>query len=146
MNIQIRTRLKGNYKELMQGFDLQLFKYLLPPVVGTEIREFTGSQTGDRVHIRFTAPLNIDWISNITSHGADENMVYFVDEGEVLPPVIKKWRHRHVIERISEEESVIVDDIYYEGSSYLAGLILYAPMFFTFFMRKFQYAKYFRQK
>lgn len=146
MKIKIRTRIKENHKQLMQRFDLQLFKYLLPPLVGTEILEFTGSETGDRVHIRFTAPLNIDWISNITEHGSDDKHSFFVDEGEVLPPGLKKWKHRHLIERISDQESVIVDDIYYEGTSYLMGLLLYPAMYVTFFMRKFQYSKYFRQK
>lgn len=144
MRIELRTRVPGNYRDIMDRFDRKLFEALAPPVGKLEIVEFTGSKRGDRVHIRFLSPVKAEWISAITDHGQDEATAWFVDEGVKLPFPLKYWRHRHVVEKLGEEESVIVDDISFRAENPLFTLLMYPLLFFGFYPRKRIYRKYFR--
>ena len=72
MRIKLNTQVQGHYLEVMKKFDRKLFEALLPPVGKTEIVDFTGSETGDKVHLRFITPFKAEWISDITEHGQNE--------------------------------------------------------------------------
>ena len=89
-----------------------------------EIVEFTGSKTGDKVHIRFVSPLKTEWISNITADYEDDKEAYFIDEGALLPPGLSYWKHKHIVRKLSEDESMIVDDITFKLPSLIVLLIL----------------------
>ena len=80
MNITLRSKIDGNFKENFDRFDQDLFLYLLPP--GAQLIEFGGSKTGDIVHLKL--PLAGEWISDITEHGHSEDRCYFIDEGRKL--------------------------------------------------------------
>lgn len=143
MRLLLKTKVNGHYQSVMARFDRQLFEALAPPVGQIEIVEFTGSQTGDRVHLRFLSPVKTDWISDIVAHGDDGQEAYFVDEGVKLPFPLAEWRHRHVVRRLSEDESCIIDDITYKGVNAFFTLLLYPALFLGFFPRKRIYRKYF---
>jgi ligand-binding SRPBCC domain-containing protein len=127
----------------MAGFDRDLFLALAPPFPKIELKKFTGSETGDEVHIRFKSPVNKDWISDITDHGIDEKEAYFVDVGRVVPPPLKTWKHRHIVRKISETESEIIDDIEFSSGFAILNVLMYPALLIGFLPRKRIYKKFF---
>lgn len=145
MNIKLITRVDGHYLDVMKRFDRKLFEELLPPVGKTDIIDFTGSMTGDKVHLRFITPLKAEWISDITDHGQDDNKAWFVDEGRVLPFGISYWKHRHIVKKVDNVTSEIIDDITYKASNPVLTLLMYPGLWLSFYPRKSIYKRYFKQ-
>ncbi|MCB0581688.1 MAG: cyclase [Phaeodactylibacter sp.] len=143
MNIRLETKVKGNYKEVMARFDRKLFEALAPRQGEMEIVEFTGSKKGDRVHIRFLKPLKADWVSVITGDEVNEQEAYFIDEGVQLPFPLSFWRHRHIVRKMTEDTSCIVDDITFRGPNPVVTWLLYPVIFLGFYPRKRIYRNYF---
>jgi len=145
MRIILKSKVNGYYKTVMSRFDRALFEYLKPPIGRVEVLSFTGSKKGDTVHLNLYTPFKMEWVSIITEDGSDEENIYFIDEGQKLPFPLKRWRHRHVVKRLSEHESEIVDDMEYSTGLWLIDLIMYPVFYATFYPRKKQYREYFRQ-
>lgn len=145
MRILLKTKVKGNYKKVMSLFDRDLFEALKPKAASMEIVEFTGSQKGDKVHIRFVKPIKADWISLITEDHIDDTQAYFIDKGDVLPFPLKDWMHKHIVQKHTEDESVIVDDISFSSGYKLLDLFIYPALYFGFYPRKAVYRKYFNK-
>jgi len=145
MRIKLNTQVQGHYLEVMKRFDRKLFEALLPPVGKTEIVDFTGSETGDKVHLRFITPFKAEWISDITEHGQNEEEAWFVDEGRVLPFGLTYWKHRHIVRKIDDNTSEIIDDITYKASNSLFSLVMYPGLYLSFYPRKPIYRKYFKK-
>lgn len=143
MNVTLRSPVKGNYKKVMAAFDQDLFEALKPPVGELEVVSFTGSQKGDKVHLRFHKPIKAEWISDITEDQITENKAWFIDEGTTLPWPLATWRHRHIVEKVDEEHSMIVDDMTFTGRNGLLTLLLYPAIFIGFYPRKNIYKRYF---
>ncbi len=127
----------------MSRFDRQLFEALKPSLVDMEIVAFTGSQKGDRVHVRFNSPLRAEWISIITEAGENEQEAFFTDEGEKLPFPLTYWQHRHTVQKITEDSSFIIDDISFKGPNQLITYLLYPAIYLGFYPRKKIYQAYF---
>jgi len=145
MNIRLTTEVDGHYLEVMERFDLDLFEALKPPVGKMEVEEFTGSKKGDVVRIKFLSPVKAEWVSDIVEDGADDNEAYFIDEGSTLPFPLAYWRHKHVVKKVSETRSLIIDDMTFKGINFLFTLFIYPAIFIGFYPRKAIYRKYFRQ-
>jgi ligand-binding SRPBCC domain-containing protein len=145
MRLVLRTQVKGNYKIVMEQFDRKLFEALTPKQGKMEIVEFTGSKKGDRVHLRFLSPIKADWVSLITEDGVNEQEAYFVDEGTELPFPLRYWKHRHVVERLTEDTCIIVDDIQYKGPNAVVTALMYPALWAAFYPRKSVYRSYFGQ-
>lgn len=143
MKIRFQTKVKGNYKDVMAAFDQKLFEALKPRMTEMEIVEFTGSKKGDRVHIRVISPLKAEWISIITEDGEDQEKAYFVDEGVKLPFPLTFWRHNHLVQKITEDSSYIVDDITFKGKNAFLTCLLYPAIYLGFAPRKKIYQQYF---
>jgi len=143
VKLKLETKVPGHYKEIMELFDLKLFEALKPKGANMEIVEFTGSKKGDTVHIRFVSPIKAVWISKITEHGADAQKAYFVDEGATLPWPLKKWKHIHIVEKIDDTNSLIVDDISFTSNNRILDFFIYPALYLGFYPRKAVYRKYF---
>ena len=143
MNVTLKTQVKGNYKKVMAAFDRNLFEALKPPTGEMEIVEFTGSQKGDIVHLRFLKPIKTEWISEIIEDQITEEKAWFVDIGTTLPWPLTSWTHRHIVEKINDDHSMIIDDMTFAGKNFLLTLLLYPAIFFGFHPRKKIYRKYF---
>lgn len=143
MQITIKTKAAQDYREVFQGFDIKLFMKLKPPLVGLNVLRFDGCSKGDivQVEIRFLG-LKQNWTSLITELVQNENEIYFIDEGTVLPKPLKYWKHKHIIEK-SVDSSIIIDDITYKTGSFLMDLLLFPVFFAQFFYRKPVYKSYF---
>lgn len=143
MNIQIKTEVKGHYQAIMDQFDRQLFEALKPKGADMEIVEFTGSKKGDRVHIRFNSPIKAEWISDITEDGLNKKEAWFVDEGSKLPFPLKYWRHKHIVQKVTEDSSLIIDDITFKGPNTIMTGLMYPGILAGFLPRKKIYKRYF---
>jgi ligand-binding SRPBCC domain-containing protein len=144
MRFQIKTEVNGHYMKVMSQFDRQLFEALKPSVGKMEILEFTGSKKGDRVHLQFLQPIKAEWLSIITDDGANETEAYFIDEGELLPPGLSYWKHKHIVRKLTENTSLIIDDITFKGSVPLLTPLLFPALYFSFLPRKKVYQSYFK--
>lgn len=142
-NVCLKARVHGHYKEVMEQFDRDLFEALAPKSAPVEIVSFTGSKTGDKVHLRFKSPINADWISDITDHGSNDDEAYFIDEGRTLPFPLKYWKHRHIVRKVNENESEIIDDMYFSGPNKLITALMKPAIFVAFSPRKKIYQTYF---
>jgi len=143
MKLVLKTKVAGNYLEVIDRFDLDLFTALKPKGANMEIVQFTGSKKGDIVDIQFHSPLKAKWISKITEHGSNDEMAYFIDEGDVLPFPLKKWTHRHIVEKVNETHCLIVDDIYFSSGYKFFDFFIYPGILLGFLPRKKIYRKYF---
>ncbi len=145
MKLKLNTQVKGNYQKIMAAFDRSLFEALKPPFGKMEIVEFTGSKKGDRVHIKFHSPIKAEWVSDIVEDEMTEDMASFVDVGTKLPWPIATWTHRHIVERVDEDNSMIIDDISFTGTNLVFSLILFPAIFMGFYPRKKIYQAYFKK-
>jgi ligand-binding SRPBCC domain-containing protein len=145
MNLKLKTSVKGNYKKVMAAFDLSLFEALKPPFGEMEIVEFTGSKKGNRVHIKFHSPIKAEWISDIIEDEVTNEMAWFVDVGIKLPWPLVTWSHRHIVEKVDNENSIIIDDITFTGSNFFLSLIMFPAIFLGFYPRKSIYQDYFKK-
>jgi len=145
MNLILKTPVKGYYKDVMDGFDRQLFEALKPPFGEMEIIEFTGSQKGSKVHLKFLSPIKAEWISDIVEDVITDERAWFVDVGVKLPWPIATWTHRHIVEKIDDEHSMIIDDMTFTGSNIILSWMLYPAMFLGFYPRKKIYQEYFKK-
>jgi len=143
MNIKLKAKVKGDYKTVMAAFDRDLFEALKPPDGEMEIVEFTGSKKGDIVHLRFIKPIKAEWISEITEHGENDKQAWFVDKGATLPWPLKTWTHKHIVEKVNEGYSMIIDDMTFTGKNGLLTLLLYPAIYLGFYPRKKVYQRYF---
>jgi ligand-binding SRPBCC domain-containing protein len=107
---------------------------------------FTGSKKGDKVHLRFLSPIKAEWISEITEDGENEKEAYFIDEGVKLPFPLSSWKHKHVVRKITENSSYIIDDMTFEGINSFFTLFLYPALYIAFYPRKSIYKSYFKAK
>ena len=146
MNIQLKTKVDGNYKEVMKRFDRQLFEALKPKNAKMNILAFTGSKKGDLVHLQFLSPIKTEWLSKITEDGEDEKQSYFIDEGVKLPFPISFWQHKHIVRKITEDTSYIIDDMTFKGPNLLVTVLLYPALYIAFFPRKSIYKSYFKRQ
>jgi len=145
MKLRLTAEVDGHYQEVMAKFDRKLFEALKPRYGQMEVEEFTGSKKGDVVRLRFITPIKAIWISDIVEHGSDDYQAYFIDEGRKLPFPLKYWRHKHIVKKVSESRSLIIDDMTFEGHNLLLTLFLYPALYVAFYPRKKVYRKYFEQ-
>jgi ligand-binding SRPBCC domain-containing protein len=144
MNLTLKTKVNQNYKKVFPQFNQKLFLALKPPFLPVKLDRFDGSNKDNQVHMTINLIfIKEKWITVITEEGEKENELYFIDEGTVLPFFLKKWKHKHRIIK-DGEESVIIDDIYYETPNILFDLFFYCVFFIQFLYRKPVYKKYFK--
>lgn len=143
MNVTLKSPVRGNYISVIKAFDQDLFEALKPSGGEMEIVEFTGSTEGDTVHIRFLKPIKAEWISKITEDQITDTRAWFVDVGTTLPWPLGTWTHRHIVEKVDEENSMIIDDMTFTGRNYILTLLLYPAIFLGFYPRKKVYKRYF---
>lgn len=133
MKIKITTPIKRNYREVFALFNLQLFEALKPPVVNLKVERFDGCKKGDEVHLKVAGQR---WVSHITDYVENEDEIYFIDRGVIIPPPIKSWLHIHRIERSGENSCNVIDDIEYSTGNAFIDKLIYPALYAMFAMRK----------
>ena len=145
MHVILRTAVAQPPAQVLAGFTRELFLALAPPFPKLRLRRFDGCRTGDVVEIELdTLVKKLSWTSLITADGVQpDGTHYFVDEGQVLPPPLRSWRHRHLIEPGADGGSVIVDNLEYRTASRVLDALLYPAMWAQFAWRKPIYRRWF---
>ena len=145
MHLTLRTVVARPPAQVMAGFTRELFVALAPPFPKLRLLRFDGCRTGDRVEIELdTLVKRLPWTSLITDDGVRPDGTYFViDEGQILPPPLRYWRHHHRIEPGPAGGSVIVDDLEYRTASPLLDALLYPAMWAQFAWRRPIYRRWF---
>lgn len=144
MKILLRTIVDCPIEQVAGNFDRELFEFLLPPHFVATLVNYEGSKPGDRIHLTFKIPWKSDWISVIKESINESDFYQFIDEGAKLPFGLKKWRHRHQIRRISENQTEIIDDMHFSTTFWLLDLLAWPVLFVSFFPRKRLYRTYFK--
>lgn len=146
MHVLLRTAVVQPPAAVMAGFTRELFVALAPPFPQLTVKRFDGCCRGDRVEIELnTLVARLPWTALITDHGVQaDGTHFFVDTGQVLPPPLRFWRHRHLIEPGPDGGSVIVDDLEYRTASPALDALLYPAMWAQFAWRRPIYRRWFR--
>ncbi len=145
MNIKISTLVSGNHKSVFEKFDRDLFMALKPPLINLDLEIFDGCTKGDKVEMSLgILGIKQSWKSLITDNGTSEEGSFFVDEGVLLPPPLKEWKHRHILENVGETQTMIIDDIYYSSGSVVLDALMYPILYLQFWYRKPVYKSYFK--
>ena len=146
MHVTLRTAVSQPPAVVMAGFTRELFVALAPPFPRLRLLRFDGCHTGDRVEIELdTLVKRLSWTSLIVDDGVQpDGTHFFVDEGQVLPPPLRFWRHRHLIEPGPDGGSVIVDALEYRTASRLLDAVIYPAMWAQFAWRRPIYRRWFR--
>lgn len=144
MKIRLETVVHQNYEKVLAGFDRKLFEALKPPLLEMKLERYDGSTKGNIVALEINLfGIRSKWISIITANGSDKDSTWFIDEGESLPAPLKKWHHKHTIERLSEYKSKIIDDIDFRCHNKAIELAIYPALYAQFAYRIPVYKKYF---
>lgn len=146
MKIRLETIVNIPFAKVAGNFDRRLFEYLLPPKAVARLVRYDGSRPGNLVHIRFGLPYGADWISEIAGRNENDTLLEFVDVGKVLPFGLKKWRHQHLVMKIDDKTTRIVDDMQFSTCCKLFDWLVYPVLFLAFYPRKKQYKLYYHQK
>ena len=139
----LTTPVPQSIDQVKAGFNLELFKALKPPIINLKVERFDGCHKGDEVHLKVGLGLMMDWVSLITEDNQNSQEWYFIDEGDKLPPPLKKWRHRHRVLKREAGGSIIVDDISFSSGLKLLDYLLYFPLKLQFKLRAPVYKKIF---
>jgi len=141
--IKINHHVHDHFIAIKEKFNLDLFIKLTPPLARCEVTRFDGCQKNDEVHLTFypmwklrLRTIKFHWVSLITKASTSENEFQFIDEGKRMPWPFKSWHHHHLVIKVDESQSLIVDDIEYKTHSTLIDYLAYPGLYFTFFMRR----------
>lgn len=146
MQLHLQTTVKQHYKAVFDAFNKGLFLKLAPPYPRVKLIRFDGSKPGDIVEIEMRTGLSCHrWTSLITDTSITDTEAYFVDEGQVLPPPLKQWRHKHLV-TAAATGAVIHDIIEYNTGYKLLDAVFYPIMLAQFSYRKPIYKEVFSSK
>lgn len=146
MKLYFETHIKLPFEKVRDGFTKDLFIFLSPGIIPFNLKRFDGCKKGDEVHIALgPPPLTQEWISLITFEETNGSGWSFIDEGKVLPWPLKYWKHHHRVDKISDTECRIVDDIHFECSPAVLTPVVKPFLWFVFAMRPRRYQLFFKE-
>ncbi len=144
-NLIFKTPVSASLETVRDGFNLDLFKALKPPVLSLDVSRFDGCKKGDEVHLKVGLGLKVEWISLITEDSETANEWSFVDEGKKLPFPLTAWRHHHRVLR-DGTGSIIIDDISFEAGPSFTSKMMKPLLYLQFVGRAPVYRKIFGER
>jgi len=136
MQIHLKTDVAQNYLQVFNAFNEQLFRRLVPRYPEFKLIRFDGSEPEDVVEVELrTGIKSFRWTSLITDRVITEKGAYFIDEGQILPPPLKVWHHKHLV-TANSLGATIHDIINYSTGNKALDLLLYPLMYVQFSRRK----------
>ena len=123
--------------------DIKFLQYLIrwQPV---KLISWDGIKNNDKAHLKIWF---LGWKDFKVIHKFNEEsdiILSFTDIGNHLPLGLSHWEHHHIIKK-KNTKVVVTDDLKFEHQYYLIGLLLYVPLIFPIFIRKFFYKIYFKK-
>ena len=144
MRLTISTTVNQDWQLVTEGFTEKLFLSLNPPFPPVKLLEFGGCHKNDVVALELNFILfKQTWKSLIISDETGEEHFQFVDQGVKLPFFLKKWTHRHSIQK-SGDGTAIIDDIQFSTGTWLTDLLFWPVLYGQFAYRKPIYKRFFR--
>lgn len=144
MNLKFETKISRSVEEIKAGFDRKLFEALRPPWVQLRLKRFDGCKPGDEVHLELGQfGIYNNWVSHITQQELTESYWFFIDVGHTLPWPIKNWSHKHLVKKITDNQSLIVDDIQFDCGSKILNYLVWPGLWMSFAIRPKVYKKFF---
>ena len=136
MKLFIKTTVKQPILKVWEGFDESLFVKLAPPFPSVKLLQFDGSKKGDRVGLELNFLLfRQKWVSDIIEHNENEDQIFFIDKGVILPFFLKTWQHKHILKR-EGDGTEIIDDIRYSTGTLLTDILMFPALYLQFFISK----------
>ena len=142
MKLYFETLINHPWQKIRDGFNQDLFIYLAPGFLPFKLERFDGCKKGDEIHINLGPGMK--WISHITFEETNASGWSFIDEGKVLPWPLIYWKHHHRVDRMSETESKIVDDINFECSPKWMSPMIKPFLWQVFALRPERYKRFFK--
>lgn len=140
--IKINTKVGKPFATVKQAFvnkDAKLLKYLLP--IGSELLHYKGIRRGAIIKVKvFGVPCKF----KVITYSVGKSSLYFNDimqEGTLLGT--KYWSHRHKIKKLSDNETVIIDEITFTSTNKYKDFILHVLFLSSFAIRSLQYKTFF---
>lgn len=142
MKLTFKTPVKGNFEFVASQFNEELFKKMALPLTKIYVGFFEGTKKGDS--FSFTMKFmgfHQFWEGLIVDNGSNADESFFIDIGKKLPFPLASWSHRHSFQRISDGETLIVDEVEYSSFNKLFDYLL-----FPFWQSYFNYRSYLYKK
>lgn len=147
MRLKICTKVSASYQRVKEGFNEELFLSLNPPFPPVRLEKFDGCSKGDKVQLELNFILfKQRWHSDIIFDLTNEDTFQFIDVGVKLPFFLKHWKHHHIVNRIDDHSSEIIDDITFTSPLWLLDFLLYPALYLQFLYRKPIYKRFFNKK
>ena len=132
MKLSFECKLSCPVETLISGFDERLFRALSPPFPRVRIQCFDGVEKGDRVILKLDFFLfSWNWSGIITESTRQSKGLSFTDVGEILPPFLSSWEHRHILEKTANG-SLIRDELEFKSAKgwpdWLVRLMVWVQM------------------
>jgi ligand-binding SRPBCC domain-containing protein len=145
MKLYFETPIQLPFEKIRDRFNRDLFVFLSPGFIPSTLKRFDGCKKGDEVHIELGFSwLPQKWVSIISLEETNASGWLFIDEGKILPWPLSFWKHQHRVDKISDNESKIVDDIHYECSPAFLAPIIRPFIWSVFAIRPKRYQKFFK--
>ncbi len=147
MRLKISTKVRQHHIKVKNGFTKDLFLSLNPPFPPVKLLKFDGCKQGDQVVLELNFILfKQKWVSDIVYDLTDDQIFEFIDVGVRLPFFLKEWKHHHIVKKVNDKESEIIDDITFKSPLGILDFILYPVLYVQFLYRKPIYKKLFKAK
>jgi len=143
MKITVGTTIESSIEKVKQNFNKELFLALTPPWIKMELLRYDGNQVGDEIHLELQFPFKkFSWVSLIVDYQENPLEISFIDVGKVLPPFLKSWHHLHIIRRLNEKQTLLIDDVTFEAIRPELNPLLWPGIYTMLAYRKLIYPKY----
>jgi ligand-binding SRPBCC domain-containing protein len=137
MHLKLKTNVQQNFLSVKDGFNEELFLSLNPPFPPVKLKEFGGCIKGDKVHLELNFIFfKQNWISEITYDNTTDSIFEFIDQGTQLPFFLKYWKHHHIVKKLDDNQSVIIDDINFKSPFIVMDFLLLPVLWLQFAYRK----------
>ncbi|MEM6523340.1 MAG: hypothetical protein AAGF85_17600 [Bacteroidota bacterium] len=147
MRLKISTQVSASHLDVKKGFTKDLFLSLNPPFPPVDLIRFDGCRKGDAVQLELNFILfKQHWHSDITYDLTDKHTFQFIDVGVKLPFFLKNWKHHHMVNRVNDQRSEIIDDITFSSPLWLLDFILFPALYLQFLYRKPVYKRIFNKR
>lgn len=140
---EVRVK-KINMKKVVESFhDIKIVKFLtlFQPI---KIIEWSGIENKKVAHFKLWF---LGWQNFKVEHSdykLDDDGLYFIDNGILLPLGLSFWRHEHIV-RSDGEDVIIEDRLAIKHKSAILGVLLFPMLIFPIVIRKFLYNIFYRR-
>lgn len=145
MKMLFHTPISLPFEQVRDQFGQELFTYISPGIIPFKHRRFDGCKKGDEFHFEIgIGGAMQEWIGHVTFEESNDSGWSFIDEGKKLPWPLSYWKHHHRVDKVSDFECLIVDDISFECTPAILAPLISPILWSVFAVRPYRYKKFFK--